>query len=101
MLDFRICGADPGFIGMLSIQEGGLHAPFASCTGKTVEILSEDEFSGHVRMKPADFTRKKSCRSFGRTHNPVSRTNIHFSEDPADIRFCLSAPDPTAWPRKS
>jgi hypothetical protein len=27
MLDFHIYGATPGFIGMLSIQEGGLRAP--------------------------------------------------------------------------
>jgi hypothetical protein len=44
----------PGFIGMLSIQEGGLRAPLVDYIRKTAEILSEEEFLENARMMPAD-----------------------------------------------
>jgi hypothetical protein len=44
----------PGFIGMLSIQEGGLRAPLVEYISKTTEILPEEDFLEHARMKPAD-----------------------------------------------
>jgi hypothetical protein len=66
MLDFHICGAAPGFIGMLSIQEGGLRAPLVGYTGKAAEILPEEEFLNHTRMKLADFTRNRKKLPFDR-----------------------------------
>jgi hypothetical protein len=34
----------PGFIGMLSVQVGGLRAPLVEYKGKITEILPEEEF---------------------------------------------------------
>jgi hypothetical protein len=47
----------PGFIGMHSIQEGGLRAPRVECTAKAAEILPEGEFLECARMMPADSAR--------------------------------------------
>jgi hypothetical protein len=51
---------------MLSIQEGGLRAPLAACISKTAEILPEEEFLEHARMKPACFTRSRGTLPFDR-----------------------------------
>jgi hypothetical protein len=56
----------PGFIGMLSIQEGGLRAPLVGYISKTAEILSEEEFLNHARMKPSDFARNRGKLPFDR-----------------------------------
>jgi hypothetical protein len=54
----------PGFIGMLSIQEGGLRAPLVEYIRKTTEILPEEDFLEHARMKPADSTRNRGKPPF-------------------------------------
>jgi hypothetical protein len=65
----------PGFIGMLSIQEGGLRAPLVECTGKTTEILPEEDFLEHARMKPADSARNRGKPPV-RTAASLVRTSI-------------------------
>ncbi|MDR1541750.1 MAG: hypothetical protein LBU32_27955 [Clostridiales bacterium] len=64
---------------MLSIQDGGFHAPLAEYIGKTTEILREDEFLKHARMKPADSARNREKLPFERPARIIlflSRTSI-------------------------
>ncbi|MDR1538320.1 MAG: hypothetical protein LBU32_10055, partial [Clostridiales bacterium] len=51
---------------MLSIQESRLRAPIVEYIRKTAEILSEEDFLEHARMKPADFTRNRGKLPFDR-----------------------------------
>jgi hypothetical protein len=84
----------PGFIGMLSIQEGGLRAPLVDYIRKTVKILSEDDFLKHARMKPADSARNRGKLPFDRLMRIIMslvRTSISakfrriFSSEGADL----------------
>ncbi|MDR1537104.1 MAG: hypothetical protein LBU32_03755 [Clostridiales bacterium] len=69
----------PGFIGMLSIQEGGLRAPLVEYKGKAAEILPEEDFLEHAGMKPADSARNRGRPPFDRpvrTAVSLARTSI-------------------------
>ncbi|MDR1539635.1 MAG: hypothetical protein LBU32_16880 [Clostridiales bacterium] len=69
----------PGFIGMLSIQEGGLRAPLVEYISKTIEILPDDEFLKHARMKPVGSARNRGKLQFDRPARIIlslSRTSI-------------------------
>jgi hypothetical protein len=64
---------------MLSIQEGGLRAPLVEYTGKTAEILPEEDFLEHAGMKPADSARNRGRLPFDRlmrTAASLVRTSI-------------------------